>query len=151
MWCRALVSSETGALSILWMIHEWIWSIARVKIDRAKCTTPMKTCLCQSYTTNPTCSPISWEGRRAFTVRGRRIVAWEALSIIRFLWSSPHYKKTVFPFAGRNMTLKLKVYIKIRLVLWFILSTSLRIPEGETTKVSLNWIVVFYYIHHTKK
>jgi hypothetical protein len=155
VWCWELISSEAGAmigpLSVFWMIHEWIWIIARVMIDRAKYTTPMKTCSCHSYTTNPTCRLFSREGTWTSIVRGRWIIAWEALGIIRFLWSSPHPIKDRLPFAGRNMTLKLKVCFKIRLLLWFILATSFRIPEGETTKVSLNWIVVFYFIHNTKK
>jgi len=155
VWCRELISSEAGAmiglLSVLWMIHEWIWIIAGVMIDRAIYATPMKTCSCHSYTTNPTCRLFSWEGTWTSIVRGQRIIAWEALGIIRFLWSSPHPVKDHLPFTGWNMTLKWNVYFKIRLLLWFILATSLRIPEGETTKVSLNWIVVFYFVHNTKK
>jgi hypothetical protein len=138
-------------LSVLWMVHEWIWIIARIMIDREKYTTRMKTCSCHLYTTNPTCRLFSWEGTWTSIVRGRRIIAWEALGIIRFLWSSPHPVKDRLPFAGRNMTLKLKVYFKIRLLLWFILAASLHIPEGETTKVSLNWTGVFYFVDNTKK
>lgn len=117
VWCRELISTEDGAmidpLSILWMIHEWIWNITRVMIDRAKYTTPMKTFSCHSYTTNPTCRLISWEGRWTSTVRGWRIIAWEALGIIRFLWSSPHHKKTVFPLLDETWPWSWRYYLKL--------------------------------------
>jgi hypothetical protein len=58
----------------------------------------MKTCSCHSWTTNPTRRLIWLAGGWFTTVRVWRIIAWEELSIIRFLWSSPHHKKTVFHF-----------------------------------------------------
>jgi len=98
-----------------------------------------------------TCRLISWEGRWTSIIRSRRIIACEALDIIRLFWSS-HHKKTVFPLLDETWPWSWRCILrKIRLLLWFILATSLRMPEGETTKVSLNWNVVFYYINGTKK
>ena len=114
--------------------------------DRAKYTTPMETCSCHSYTTNPTCRLITWEGRWTSTARSRRIIALEALGIVRFLWSSPHHKKTVFPLLDETWPWSWRYILKLGYwcgLFWPLVCTYLKAKQLKCHLTELRSFITY--------